>query len=361
MTALTLTLLALLLIAGTLLVLAPLRARGTADPATHDPDAPERERLEAERERLFAELRSLPERSLAEQPGPGAKDPRPELEARAARVLRSLDALPPAPSGPLPKVWLWGGVLLAALLVGAGAFSFLPRWQLAGLSSNEASAVRTAVQLPGLAAQARRSGSIPDELAWGKAAFDAGQYEQAASAYASALKQNPRQPEALRRLGIILLTRGDGQNGQAKAASQQNDQAFLLIRTAAQLAPNDPESQLLLGFALSRYGQAQLALSALERYRSLNPSGREADDLITGLRAQLKQSDPGQAVYAANCASCHGASGNGGIGPSLRRAGLTRETLSAVTLHGKGSMPAFPNLKGKKLEALLTLVLGWQK
>ena len=348
MTAVILSLLALLLIAGGLLVLAPLRVRESADP-----DAPERERLESERERLFAELRALPDH--AED---GEKDRRPELEGRAARVLRSLDALPPAPSGRLPAGWLWGGLLLAAVMVGAGAFSFIPGWQLAGLSGGEGNAVRTAVQLPGLAARARASGSIPDDLAWGKAAFDAGQYDQAAAAYASALKQNPRQPEALRRLGIILLTKDDG---QATAASKPNDQAFLLIRTAAQLAPNDPESQLLLGFALSRYGQNQLALSALERYRTLNPSGRDADDLITSLRAQLNESDPGQAVYAANCASCHGASGNGGIGPSLRRAGLTRDTLTAITLHGKGTMPAFPNLQGKELSALVTLVLGWQK
>ncbi|ULH16710.1 c-type cytochrome [Deinococcus sp. KNUC1210] len=348
MTVLVVILLALLLIAGGLLVLAPLRATELADP-----DAPVREQLEAERERLFAELRGLPDHVEA-----GERDRRPELEGRAARVLRSLDALPPAPAGRLPRGWLWGGLLLAAVLVAVGAFSFVPGWQLAGLNSSEASAVKTAVQLPGLAARARASGSVPDELSWGNAAFDAGQYDQAAAAYASALKQNPRQPEALRRLGIILLTRNDG---QSNAASKPNDQAFLLIRTAAQLAPDEPESQLLLGFALSRYGENQAALTALERYRTLNPSGRDADDMITMLRAQLNKSDPGQAVYAANCASCHGTSGNGGIGPSLRRAGLTQDTLTGITLHGKGTMPAFPQLQGKQLSALVALVLEWQK
>ena len=358
MTAFTLALLGLLLLVAALLVLAPLRGRSTTtsnstdpaatDPDTTDPDAPERRRLEAERERLFAELRGLSEES---------EDRRPELEGRAARVLRSLDGMPPAPSGPVRPLWLWGGLGLVAVLVGIGAFSFIPRWQLGGLNSAEARTVQTAVQLPGLAARARSSGSVADNLAWGRAAFDAGQYTQASSAYAAALKQNPRQPEALRRLGIMLLTRDDGQAAQTKP----NDQAFLLIRTAAQLAPTDPESQLLLGFALSRYGQDSLALAALERYRSLSPAGRDADEMIAALRARQNSADPGIAVYAANCASCHGAAGGGGVGPSLLRAGLTRATVAAITRNGKGSMPGFSNITGKSLDALLALVEGWQK
>ena len=350
MTALTLVLLGLLLLAGALLVLSPLRGGPLADP-----DALERGQLELERERVFGELRGLT---------PDTEPRRPELEGRAARVLRRLDGMPPAPAGRLAPGWLWGGLGLAAVLVVAGAFSFIPRWQLGGLGAEEARTVQTAVQLPGLAQRAKASGSVPDQLAWGKAAFSAGQYDQAASAYAAALKQNPRQPEALRRLGIILLTKDDAAAGNTTTAASQakpNDQAFLLIRTAAQFAPNDPESQLLLGFALSRYGQDALALSALERYRSLNPQGRDADEMIAALRARQNSADPGISVYAANCASCHGAAGGGGIGPSLLRAGLTRQLVAAVVKNGKGSMPAFPQIGGKSLDALLTLVEGWQK
>lgn len=352
MTAVSLALLGLLVLAAAVLVLGPLRRTGPDHlPLSDDPDAPERDRLEQERDRLFGELRGLT---------PDTESRRPELEGRAARVLRSLDAMPPAPSGRLPAGWLWGGLAVAAAVVVLGAFSFIPRWQLGGLNAAEASSVRTAVQLPGLAQRARASGTVADELSWGKAAFDAGQYDQAASAYAAALKQNPRQAEALRRLGIILLTRDDTGSG-AQAPAKPNDQAFLLIRTAAQLAPNDPESQLLLGFALSRYGEDQLALQALEKYRSLNPQGRDADEMIAALRARQNSADPGTSVYAANCASCHGAAGGGGIGPSLRMAGLTRETVAAIVRNGKGNMPAFPQITGASLKALLTLIEGWQK
>ncbi|AWN24397.1 cytochrome oxidase [Deinococcus irradiatisoli] len=331
---------ALLGLAALLAILAPLRT-GTVS----DPDADQRSALESERQRLMAELGR-----------PGDEARRPELERRAARTLRALDALPGAPR-PLKPLWPLLGVALALVLVGVGAFTFVPRWQLAALNPAEGTAVQSALTLPGLQARAQRTRDQADYLAWGDAAFTAGQYDQASAAYASALKLDPKQPRALRRLGILLLS---GQGQAAVKNEQQASQAFLLVRTAAQLAPDDPESQLLLGYALNNFGESKLALAALERYRSLDPTGREADDLIATLRASTAQSDPGSKVYAANCASCHGAAGRGGIGPSLRESRLSRAALQAVIQNGKGSMPAFPNIKGADLEALLNKLEGWE-
>ena len=341
MTALLLIVVALLALTGLGLLLAPLRGRVT------DPDAVERERLEDERERLTAELIRLENDAR-----------RPELEHRAARTLRDLDALPPAP-GNTPSVWpAVLGVGAALLIVGVGALTFVPQWQLAALTPGEASSVRSAVSLPTLKAQASRDQTQAAYLAWGDAAFDAGQYPQASSAYAGALKLDPRQPRALRRLGIMLLT---GQGTAAPKDQQQASQAFLLVRTAAQLAPNDPESQLLLGYALNNFGESKLALSALERYRTLAPQGRDADDLIAQLRVATNQSDPGSKLYAQSCASCHGASGLGGIGPNLHESRLSRAELQSVIQDGKGTMPAYPNIQGAALSALLDKLEGWQK
>lgn len=53
----------------------------------------------------------------------------------------------------------------------------------------------------------------------------------------------------------------------------------------------------------------------------------------------------GQQLYLANCASCHGRSGGGGLGPKL--SGIVAERYpniadqEAVILNGRGSMPAF--------------------
>ena len=55
---------------------------------------------------------------------------------------------------------------------------------------------------------------------------------------------------------------------------------------------------------------------------------------------------PGQAVYEANCASCHGADGGGGIGPQLSDGTVVEEypdaaDEAAVVTDGKNGMPAF--------------------
>ncbi|UBV43442.1 c-type cytochrome [Deinococcus taeanensis] len=337
-------LLVLVLLACVWLVTEPLR--GGTPP---DPDATERARLETERARLYADLAALTDETR-----------RPDLERRAALTLRALDALPPAPR-PARQTRTLALTLLggAALLTVVGALTFVPRWQLASLDRGEAEDVQATLRLPALKAQAERSGSSAAYMNWGRAAFDSSQYDQAVTAYGNALKLNPRQPEALRRLGILLLTRGE-QTGQVPSA-EDAQRAALLIRTAAQLAPDEPESQLLLGFALARFGEQQAALTALERYRTLDPRGRDADDLITAIRARQNKSTPGLRVYAARCASCHGPSGAGGIGPSLRASTLSREALTQVITQGKGAMPAYPNLKGTELAALLTVLEGWQQ
>ncbi|MEF2277998.1 c-type cytochrome [Deinococcus sp. YIM 134068] len=348
----SLVLFALIVVAALVLVLQPLRGGVPADP-----DAPERGRLTAERERLYAELASLSDESR-----------RPDLERRAALTLRALDALPPAPpprerSGRTRTLAL-SGLTVAALVTVAGAVTLVPRWQLASLGAAEAQDVRDTLALPGLRRRAEATGDKGAYLAWGRAAFDSAQYSQAVTAYASALRLDARQPEALRRLGILLLTRPDQagtQTGDQTPSPEDTRQAFRLIQAAAQLAPREPESQLLLGFALARFGQDADALAALERYRTLDPKGRDADELITAIRARRNEGDLGLKIYAANCASCHGPNGGGGLGPSLRASNLSRGALRSVTVNGKGAMPAYPNLKPDELNALLDLMERWQK
>ncbi|BDP41738.1 cytochrome c family protein [Deinococcus aetherius] len=345
-----LTLFVLVVLAALWLVVQPLRGSVPADP-----DAPERARLTAERDRLYAELSNLPDEAR-----------RPDFERRAALTLRSLDALPPAPPprerGGRTRTLALTGLALAALVTAAGAVTLVPRWQLASLGAGEAQDVRDVLALPGLRRKAEATGDKGAYLAWGRAAFDSARYAQAVIAYGNALKLDPRQPEALRRLGILLLTRPDAQGqGAQQPSPEEARQAFRLIQAAAGLAPNEPESQLLLGFALARFGQDQGALTALERYRTLDPRGRDADELITAIRARQNETDPGLGVYAANCASCHGPNGQGGLGPNLRASTLSREALRGVIVNGKGAMPAYPNLKPDELNALLDVLERWQK
>jgi mono/diheme cytochrome c family protein len=55
---------------------------------------------------------------------------------------------------------------------------------------------------------------------------------------------------------------------------------------------------------------------------------------------------PGAAVYASDCASCHGANGEGGVGPQLADGAVVKQFPSvdeqiAFVREGSGSMPAF--------------------
>jgi mono/diheme cytochrome c family protein len=69
--------------------------------------------------------------------------------------------------------------------------------------------------------------------------------------------------------------------------------------------------------------------------------------------------DTGQAIFATRCASCHGADGGGGFGPTLagrRRAAVlqTRRSRSVVA-NGRGSMPSFAeSLTPEQITAVVT-------
>jgi mono/diheme cytochrome c family protein len=48
----------------------------------------------------------------------------------------------------------------------------------------------------------------------------------------------------------------------------------------------------------------------------------------------------GETIYQRECAGCHGAGGDGGVGPALAGAGLDAATVLAIVRSGRGVMPA---------------------
>ncbi len=102
----------------------------------------------------------------------------------------------------------------------------------------------------------------------------------------------------------------------------------------------------------------------LANYRKLAPDSSEADDLIVEYQAKVGGTVDGQLVYAQNCAGCHGRQGEGGTGPKLVGSpALRNETaLRQIVLQGATGMPAFPQLEGKQLDALVQTLKGkeWQ-
>ena len=69
----------------------------------------------------------------------------------------------------------------------------------------------------------------------------------------------------------------------------------------------------------------------------------------------------GGAIYSAECASCHGASGEGGIGPSLQASTLSLSQIVAIVTDGQGSMPAFSStLTTAQIDSVGSHALGLQ-
>ena len=64
----------------------------------------------------------------------------------------------------------------------------------------------------------------------------------------------------------------------------------------------------------------------------------------------------GGALYDTNCASCHGANGEGGVGVALNAgvaAGMSEADIEAVILNGvPPTMPAFDSLSDDEISAI---------
>ncbi|WP_117237408.1 tetratricopeptide repeat protein [Thermus sediminis] len=292
------------------------------------PEPPRREEFLRELEVLKEEVKALEgeEKKLA--------------LARIVALERALEGWrPPKPSSlrPLPLAILLGAVAL----LGVGLWQYtLPR--LPGETTVAVFRVEEARELRALAERARRTGSPEDLLAWGRKAYELEVYEQAAEAYLELLRKEPTNVEAVRRVGILFFMSG-------------LPEARLFLEIAQHADPEAAEGWLFLGnlyFQEGRYGEA---IAAWERYLETGGEARErVQGLIAMARAQAQRGKDGRGVYQAHCAACHGAAGEGGVGPRLKGNPVlrVREAVREIVLEGRGTMPAVP-LSQEELEALL--------
>jgi mono/diheme cytochrome c family protein len=79
------------------------------------------------------------------------------------------------------------------------------------------------------------------------------------------------------------------------------------------------------------------------------------------LQALSAQTAPrGQRIFSQNCASCHNVHNSTSLaGPSLKGYRLRSQNnsdrmLRSLIAHGKGKMPAFPNLNSSQVSDLIT-------
>jgi mono/diheme cytochrome c family protein len=312
----------LLLLLGLFLALRPLL--GPKEPF---PEPPRREELLEELEVLKREVEALEgeEKKLA--------------LARMVELERALEGYrppEPRPFNPLPVALVLGAVVL----LGVGLWRYtLPR--LPGETTVTQRA--EARELKALSDKAKKTGAVEDLLAWGRKAFELKAFDQAAEAYLEVLKKDPKNVEALRRVGILLFMSG------------RPEEARLFLEIAQHAEPMAAEGWLFLGNLYFQEGRYQEAIAAWEKYLEVGGEARErVQGLIAMARAQAQGGKDGKSVYQARCAACHGARGEGGVGPRLQGNPIlkAKEAVREIVLQGRGKMPAVP-LSEAELKALL--------
>ncbi len=251
-----------------------------------------------------------------------------ERELGTAERREAVRAAAPARRFPVLAVALVlvGGAALAAVLV---AYT-LPR--LPGGSVTEALAVRELRKLKELKAEAERVNTPEAWLAYADLAFELHDLERAAQGYTKVIELDHKNLKAYRRYGMILFMAG-----RPKEAAQ-------VLAVVTRVDP-DPEGLLFLGNAYFQLGDYGKAIAAWETYLKRGGEARErVRNLIATARARMNAKDPGERVYAEKCAACHGAKGEGGIGPKLAKNPVLNapEAVAEIVRNGRGRMPAIP-------------------
>lgn len=280
------------------------------------------------------------------------------LKVSLAGTLERLDALPPTPATgkPLNKI---GGLALGIALgitavVVLGSFSFLSSWQKSALSANAAKQLEISATLPNLKSQAE-AGKFEDLLNYADANFDLERYGIASEFYGKALKLNPGHPKALRRFGF-LLSQSDG---------KYRKQGTEFLVKSNQLDPKDIEGYVFLAAVQVQDGSKDVAIQTLERASTIDPKNATVRQLLAQINpsSALGGSDVGQNLYTQNCASCHGAQGQGISAPGLQKSALLGDAnaLKSIIRNGRGGMQGYPTIQGQDLERLVGFVQGLRK
>ncbi len=234
-----------------------------------------------------------------------------------------------------------GGIALAAVLV----HYTLPR--LPGGAVTEALAVREAKKLKELLAKAEKENTPEAWLAYADYAFELHDLERAAQGYTKVIELDHKNLKAYRRYGMILFFAG-----RPKEAAE-------ILSVVTRVDP-DPEGLLFLGNAYFQLGEYERAIAAWKEYLNRGGEARErVEGLIQTAEARLRAKDPGEIVYVEKCAACHGAKGEGGIGPKLAKNPILNapEAVAEIVRNGRGTMPAVP-LSDKEMTDLLAFLKG---
>ena len=129
--------------------------------------------------------------------------------------------------------------------------------------------------------------------------------------------------------------------------------------TPNKFLPPDTTGNLLVGYS----GGAEWGGNAIDPDGILYQNSNDAPWILKMTTSKARETqNSGSALYAANCAACHGADrkGNGHEIPDLTNAGkrLKAADIAAILLHGQNRMPSFTQLSDPQRTAIIRYLLG---
>lgn len=292
-------------------ILWPLLRKGSAPGGILPIPQDRRDELDEEKRAIY---RALKELEFDHQAGHLSQDDYAELssryEARAALILKELDALPPTPEKAEPaavkrepgaapaRAWTRRPVTLVAVAVVLLLFGLTLGLGVARYTEPDRTMVPEGSRLPvtidapqafGTMPATDPSRPIPPEVFRGMLdaahqALDAGNYQQAIAAYQAVLKRDPKNVEATTHLGVILSIAG------------HDDNALEAFDKAIAIDPNYAHAWWdKANLLYERKQDYKRAIPALEKFVALVPSGQDRDralQMIQDAKGRLGKSKP---------------------------------------------------------------------
>jgi mono/diheme cytochrome c family protein len=118
----------------------------------------------------------------------------------------------------------------------------------------------------------------------------------------------------------------------------------------------DNTAEVQAGPAAAFPEEAAAAIEAKNRDFPGDPTGGGGETTTTEAEPEPEPEVDGAALFADNCASCHGNDGGGGVGPNLQDLDDAGTVADTVT-DGRGGMPSFEGrLEPEEIEAVADYV-----
>ena len=98
-------------------------------------------------------------------------------------------------------------------------------------------------------------------------------------------------------------------------------------------------------------------------FQSMSSSmAADKQKMSSSMTASVQLVATGATLFTQACSSCHGAKGQGLIGPSLYNSDLTDDKIASIIKNGvKGRMPAFGQYKDSQVQALTAYIRSLKK